>query len=114
VPIETQEFIKAKGRSITIDWQCASLVEIIQRRIQVASGGAYDTLNDITTPPSYGVETWLVQQTKPPLPRELLVLTQRVFIEHLRRSDTGEIEKQDIESAIDWYLNNKRIGEVVS
>ena len=112
--LETQSFIEAhpsapltKAQTAVIHWNPSLLAEVVRRRVYVASEGAFGSLDAITSPALRDVETMLAQAVVP-LPREMLVLTRRVLIEHVHRSGSrGKIQEADVEGAIDWYANHK-------
>lgn len=86
-----------------IRWTPPLLAEIIRRRVYVASEGAFDSLDAVSSPALRDVEALLAQAVLP-LPREILVLTRRVLEEHVRRNgNSGIIQEEDIRAAILWY-----------
>ncbi|GAB4534966.1 MAG: hypothetical protein Kow0063_18640 [Anaerolineae bacterium] len=114
LPLETQPLLDAHpsaplayAQRAVIHWNPSLLAEVVRRRVYVASEGAFGSLDAITSPALRDVETMLAQAVVP-LPREMLVLTRRVLIEHVRRSgSTGKIQEADVEGAIRWYANHK-------
>ncbi|MCX7840441.1 MAG: hypothetical protein N2559_13460 [Anaerolineae bacterium] len=87
----------------TIQWTPALLADVVRRRVYVASEGAFGSLDAVASPAVRDLETLLAKIVRP-LPREMLVLTQRVLEEHVARVGAqGIIQPEDIDAAIAWY-----------
>lgn len=97
-----------KGMEIAIiDWKPGALVEVLHARLRAASRGAFDSLDAISAPSLRDAETELLQIV-PPIPRELLVLMNRVVEEHVDRvGPAGGLEPEDVEAAKTWYRHTK-------
>lgn len=114
LPIEAQAPLEdqftstfANTHSATIHWTPALLAEVIRRRVYVASEGDFGSLDAIASPGLRDVETILAKAVLP-LPREMLVLTQRVLEEHvMREGSEGRIKEHDVDTAIQWYNIHK-------
>jgi len=110
---EVQELIRSQfpwllseAHVTTIRWTPELLIELIRQRIQFASHGAFHSLDAIASPALREIEHALAT-TVLPLPREMLVLTHRVLVEHVnRRGIAGKIETEDLDAAIIWYKDN--------
>jgi len=86
-----------------IHWTPDLLAEIIRRRVYVASGGNFGSLDAVASPALRDVETALARSVMP-LPREMLVLTRQVIEEHVRREGAeGLLTGEDVEAAILQY-----------
>jgi hypothetical protein len=87
-----------------IHWSNNSLVEVIQRRLGVASDGQFDSLDAISNPGLRNAEETLASIVNPPVPREVVMLTERLLVEHVQRCGAhGKLESQDLQFALDWY-----------
>lgn len=118
LPDDVAPFLEQNGRSlltepskkIIIQWDRDSLVAIIRDRLYVASEGVYNGLEaiasrDVPRP----AEEYLAQFVNPVVPREIILLTRRVFTEHiLRAGPYGRLERRDFEDAVRWYETQKR------
>jgi hypothetical protein len=110
LPQETQTRLTARFPALlanaqiaTIQWTPALLAEVVRHRVYAASEGAFGSLDAIASPAARDIETLLAKSVVP-LPREMLVLTQRVLEEHIARfGATGVIQPEDIDAAIAWY-----------
>lgn len=98
--------LKDSGTS-TVHWTPELLAELIRQRVYAASNGAFGSLDAIASPALRGIEMTLALVVAP-LPREILVLTRRVLLEHVQRKGTkGKIEPEDLDAAIHWYEDNQ-------
>lgn len=100
---------------VIIKWKRDSLAAIIRERLYVASEGMYDGLEAISTRDvPRPAEKRLADAVHPAVPREVILLTQRVFVEHvLRVGPYGLLEPEDFENAFRWYraqASGRRIG----
>jgi hypothetical protein len=110
LPQDTRDYLTARFPSLvthaqtaTIQWTPALLAEVVRRRVYVASEGAFGSLDAIASPAIRDLETVLAKIAFP-LPREMLVLTQRVLVEHINRfGATGIIQPEDVDAALAWY-----------
>lgn len=102
-----------KASLAVVEWSLPLLVELVKQRVFVATGGAFDSLNAVATPDTPNVE-WTLAATVETLPQEMLVLTRRVFWEHVQREGPhGLITPDDLEAALSWYREERRRrGEV--
>ncbi len=92
-----------------IEWSVATLVEVIQRRLSVASQGMYDSLDALSSPGLRGAEKKLARTVWPRVPRQMLILTERLLVEHVQRAGPhGKLEPQDLELACNWYAGQKK------
>lgn len=110
LPQETQPGLSARFTSLlqaaqtaTIEWTPALLADVVRRRVYVASEGTFGSLDAVASPAVRDLETMLAKVVRP-LPREILVLTQRVLDEHIARGGAqGVIQPADVDAAIAWY-----------
>lgn len=103
-----RERLTWQTKSTKIVWTPELLVGMLQARVRAASGGEFDSLDAISSPALQRVEELLAAQVRPN-PRELLVLTGRVLLEHVRRAGSlGLLEPQDLEAATSAYANRGR------
>jgi hypothetical protein len=110
LPLETQSILVdrfpesfACDRTANLTWTPPLLAEVVRRRVHVASEGAFGSLDAIASPALRDIETLLAQAAQP-LPREVLVLTQRVLDEHVTRAGAkGNISSEDVDRALEWY-----------
>jgi len=87
-----------------IQWTANDLVQVIRRRLGVASAGMFDSLDAISSPGLRGAEKTLARRARPPVPREALVLTERLLVEHVQQSQgRGKLEPEDLEAVEEWY-----------
>jgi hypothetical protein len=99
--------VVTRPRTSVIHWPPALLAEVARRRVYVASEGAFGSLDAISSPALRDVETMLAKAILP-LPREMLVLTRRVFKEHIwHEGSSGKIQEKDVDAALRWYSNHK-------
>ena len=92
----------AKGSIIL--WSEDDLVQVIRTRLSFASGGMFDSLDMMSDPGLRSAEKELARWVHPAVPREVLVLTERLLIEHVQRSGKrGKLEPEDLDAAHNWY-----------
>ncbi len=97
----------AKPTKIT--WTTEMLIEVLQKRLQVASQGMFNSLDAISSPDLRGTEAKLVRIAKP-LPREVLVLAERMLVEHIRSAEsTDKLKRADLKAASKWYLDQQQL-----
>jgi len=108
LPLLAEEFpLLLSDHVSVIHWTPDLLAEIIRRRVYVASGGNFGSLDAVASPALRDVEIVLARSVMP-LPREMLVLTRRVIEEHVRREGTeGLLTGEDVEAAISQYTQEK-------
>lgn len=110
LPQETQAALTARfsrllndAQVATLEWTPALLADVVRRRVYVASEGTFGSLDAVASPAVRDLETMLAKVVRP-LPREMLVLTQRVLEEHVARVGAqGTIQLEDVDAAIAWY-----------
>lgn len=103
----SKKHIPVQAQSVILEWTPDLLAQVIRKRVYVSTQGVYDGLSPFCEPGLIDIELKLAQEVLP-LPREILVITQRLLIEQqLRQSDTPRISKEDLGNAIDWYRQNK-------
>ena len=116
-PLDLKENALVSEKSLTnvaayhiIKWDRISLQEVIRQRIAAASSGSFDAflaLGDENFPE--GVEKLLANEVSPAIPRELLLLAQRVFKHHLQAlGPNGRLVYEDVEGALYWYRDYKK------
>jgi hypothetical protein len=95
-------------RSARLEWTPDLLADLIRRRVYRATEGKFGSLDAFSSSELRDVETTLVRLV-PPLPRELIVLVQRVLEEYVERvSAQGEdksdqLQQADLDAAMAWY-----------
>lgn len=96
----------------SLSWSPELLAELIRRRVAVASGGAFGSLDAISSPALRDVET-LISKRVPSLPREAIVFVGEL----LRRAaqDAGDsgisLEPEHLEATAAWYqAEGSRLG----
>ncbi|HID63143.1 MAG TPA: hypothetical protein EYP49_10445 [Anaerolineae bacterium] len=110
LPLEAQALLVnqfptlvTRAHTAVVRWTPSLLAEVVRRRVYVASEGVFGSLDAVASPALRDVETILAKAILP-LPREMLVLTQRVLEEHVwREGSRGRIQEEDVETAIQWY-----------
>jgi len=88
-----------------INWDAGTLREVISRRLMAASEEyrAVSSLDALSTPALRDAESELLQIARP-LPRDLVLLVEQMFVEHvLRVGPQGRLEPADLDAAIRWY-----------
>jgi hypothetical protein len=114
LPSETEQAFVASAPGIAsvvrrarLDWTAPMLAELIRRRVYVASGGEFGSLDAVCGPELRDVETALIKAlpARARLPREALVLVRRVMHEYAQRpkAAAGRLASDDIDAAIRWY-----------
>lgn len=102
---EYQSLLTPPSKVAIIRWGVDSLVEVVRERLRVASEGMFDSLTAISLPDaSDQVEKCIAKTARPAIPREVIRLVRRVFIEHIKRVGSyGRLEQRDFDAALDWY-----------
>ena len=87
-----------------IEWQPSLLAEMLRRRVYVASGGKFGSLDAISSPALRDVETRLTSAITP-LPREALVVVKYLLeaCAHRRGGGIARLEADDLEVALRRY-----------
>jgi hypothetical protein len=103
LPLELRSILPdelTKGAKFaTITWGREGLIDVLHARLRTASRGTFDSLDAISAPSLRNAESELLDAV-PPIPRELLVLMNRVIEEHvLRAGPTGVLEPEDVKAA---------------
>jgi hypothetical protein len=93
---------------VSINWTRTMLLELLQGRLRVASQGLFNSLDAISSPALHGIiQEELITTSRALLPREVLVLAERLLLEHVRRAEKpGLLEPADFETAKSWYEQN--------
>lgn len=112
-PLIPDTLLTEPTKVVTINWKRDALAAIIRERLYVASEGMYDGLEAISTRDvPRPAEERLAGAVHPAVPREVILLTRRVFTEHVFRvGPYGLLEPQDFENALRWYRAQYRAGE---
>lgn len=114
LPSETEQAFTSSAPGIApvvrharLDWTAPMLAELIRRRVYVASGGEFGSLDAVCGPELRDVETALIKAlpVRARLPREVLVLVRRVMHEYAQRPKTvvGRLASDDLDAASRWY-----------
>jgi hypothetical protein len=92
-----------RAKFATITWGREGLIDVLHARLRTASRGAFDSLDAISAPSLRNAEVELLDII-PLIPRELLVLINRVIEEHVQRAGpTGALEPEDVRAAKAQY-----------
>ncbi len=93
-----ETFTHAGVQTATLNWDDSLLAEVIRRRLYVASGGAFDSLDALSTPDLRNVELRLAQQIPAThkTPRRMIRQTVNLFARASQNAD-GCITALDIE-----------------
>lgn len=88
----------------TIQWNIESLAELLRRRVAVASGGAFGSLDAISSPALRDVETLIARRVLP-LPREAIVFVRELLQRAVRVSNSSAVvvEPEHLEATATWY-----------
>lgn len=91
-------------RQVKIVWTSDLLVEMLRKRITVASNGRFESLDAISSPNLDDTERRIVEAI-PLLPRATLQVTQAALMLYIQRTggDNGQLEETDIRAAVSWY-----------
>jgi hypothetical protein len=92
------------ARFAKIVWTPHRLTKVIAARLRIASNGEFDSLQALCTPALPDLDQKLADMANPVVPREVLVLANRVLWEHIRRvGASGLLDLEDLNAARDWY-----------
>jgi hypothetical protein len=95
-------------RSARLEWTPDLLADLIRRRVHRATQGKFGSLDAFSSSELRDVETMLVRLA-PPLPREVIVLVQRVLQEYAQRlsehgqDEADQLQQADLDAALAWY-----------
>ncbi|HAJ37633.1 MAG TPA: hypothetical protein DCL15_18350 [Chloroflexi bacterium] len=95
----------------SIQWGVESLAELLRRRVAVASGGAFGSLDAISSPALRDVET-LIARRVPLLPREAIVFVHTLLKCAVSSCITGVVmvESEHLDATTAWYqLDSDRL-----
>ena len=112
LPIKLREVLPKgltkSANSYTIEWNRDSLTEVLRARLRAASRGSFDSLERIFDHSLEDVQSELLDAV-PPNPRELLVLMNRVIVEHVwRNGKSYRLTPEDLWAAIRWYRSQQQ------
>ncbi len=94
-------------QTTTLSWAPPRLAEVIRQRVYVATQGGFGSLDALCSPGLRDTETQLARIVAP-LPREILVLTERLLWEHTRRGDASpKLTPADLQAAAAWYEEHR-------
>lgn len=107
---DLQDFAGTGLHLARLVWSPPLLAEVIRRRVWVASGGAFGSLDAVSTHNLRDIETLLVKHVEP-LPRETIVLVRRLLQEYQRRvgPQAGNLLHEDVDHAVEWYQRNRSV-----
>ncbi len=87
-----------------LQWRRGMLVEMLRRRLYVASEGKFDSLGALADMDIIDLDRQVVEAATPATPREVLWIANRLFIEHCRHHPMADyLEEQDVRRAIESY-----------
>ncbi|MCB0192370.1 MAG: hypothetical protein KDJ65_10545 [Anaerolineae bacterium] len=91
-------------RTASINWDQSKLIDLVRRRVFVASKGQFNSLDAIVTPDLRDFEALLVEKIVAPRPREVLTLINEIFAAHIRtKSQSGKIDETDWQEGLLVY-----------
>ena len=107
LPLMRQEELTTDVRIVTIVWSQELLVSFIRRRVEAAMKTAPASLDMLSDPGLRNLDASLVSAAKP-LPRDVMMLVERLFFEHVRRAGaSGKLSEEDLEAALAGYQNEQ-------
>lgn len=88
----------------TIQWGVESLAELLRRRVAVASGGAFGSLDALSSPALRDVETSIARRVLP-LPREAIVFVRELLHRAVDASTPYAVvvEPEHLDATTAWY-----------
>jgi hypothetical protein len=98
LPMDISDFPLLRNlRTAALEWDDGLLAEVIRRRVFVASGGAFDSLDAVSAPDVRNVELNLARQLgeKQKLPRQI-ILKSHNLLKQVVASQNGRIVANDI------------------
>ncbi len=102
--------LKKITRQVNLCWTPELLAELLRRRVYVASRGRMGSLDAVSGPGLYDIETTLARSALP-LPREAICLAGRVLEECARREQQERnLLAADVTAALNWYQRNTPAG----
>ncbi len=105
-----EELLTPEPRVAMIAWNRSSLLALLRQRLLAASQGRFDRLGALGDPGLYDADERLVDEVRP-YPRELLLVAERLFLEHiLRAGPEGRLSSEDLEAALAWYARQSAEG----
>ncbi len=114
---EFDDLLTSNDRVAIIRWDADSLSEVIQQRLQEASGGRFNSLRAISTLPLRGAKlspeevlarqiVWLGN----PNPRVLIEAVQWLFVYHLEQPGNQEkLTPEDLKAACEWIRTRRSV-----
>jgi hypothetical protein len=121
LPIELENPIRSQHNLLTdsatfdtISWKADELRQVVAQRLRAAATQrrVITSLDALSTPGLRDIEDALIDVLISPLPREMIILAEQVFIEHvLRMGPEGRLEPDDLDAAIRWYQRFRRESE---
>ncbi|MEK6750644.1 MAG: hypothetical protein AABZ00_00150 [Chloroflexota bacterium] len=120
LPIEMQDelqfLLTSKSEVTTITWDADALGEVVQQRLQEASGGKYSSLRAISSLPLRGAkqspEEVLAQEIVKlgnPNPRDLIKTVDRLFVYHVQNEVQEKLTPKDMAAAVDWIRKERSL-----
>jgi len=95
-----------------LEWTQGMLVEMLRRRLYVASQGRFDSLEPLTAMDVHNLDWQLVQMASPPTPREVLWLANRLLIEHYQYHQAMNLlEEKDVRRLEYIYRRGRSEGK---
>jgi len=114
LPLELKSVLKesfplltSQASSAIIQWTSDLLIDLLRRRMEAATETAPASLDMLCHPGLRGVDNLVIQAVEP-LPREVLVFVERMFLEHVQRvGPIGKLTRKDVEAADQWYMKSR-------
>jgi hypothetical protein len=102
--------LTSKSNITIIKWDVDALSEVIQQRLQEASGGKFSSLRAISTIPLRGAKfspekilALQIVELGNPNPRDLIKTVQRLFVHHIQQTGIQEkLSPEDLAAACNW------------
>lgn len=93
----------------TIKWEPEDLVLVVQKRLGIASDGAFYSLSLISDADvNEDIELLMTRFLSPCVPREMLRLVQMVFCSHVKNfGPRDRLRYKDYQDAIEWYCSQR-------
>ena len=115
LPLEMRDHLQKRLKKewpvysiVELKWSEVMLAEMLQRRVYAAVDGKFASLGAVSDIPTIQELELELAHSVYPLPREMLVLINRILFEYEQRLKNNpkakkQIQSKDIEEAVAWY-----------
>ncbi len=115
LPLEMRDHVQKRLKAewsqfsvVELKWNETMLADTLHRRVYAAVDGEFSSLGAVSAIPTVQDLELELARSIYPLPREMLVLVNRILFEYEQRwkqypTMTKQIRNTDIEKAVDWY-----------